>query len=828
MEQPQQPLMKFSTRSVRRGPSPSQLPRKGDSSIMPNYARQVTAQSESAALTEDDSLILETEDLMQRIQEATQNDEPINPLVADLSKIWSQESQPFDSSSGEIGPATTAKPVEKAVYISSLILTLHHSRLPKAKALLDWLDQNHFTYTQYARQVMSTTPNVTSSEVFWDTVLGLVLRGKLNDVVKLLGEADFKYAATAEDEGAYDGVQLQEIQSAVYKARQILNQCPFNQNDFEVTSESWQVYRAHLEDELVSLSQSAVQEQEFQADNFNLKRSQPNLFPKKTRKLPQSIYHTLRMLYSILLGSAPEVISQSQDWLEATISLTVWWDGSSSIDEWRMSVSQAQQDPAHDVYSSRLRDSFLCVTDPSYKTTFAINSLSPMEVAVGCILQTDIASTLNILSCLSQPIASSIAEIASLSDYLTPSSDSQLSANDLMVLSFGGASSTLTKDEILQSYATALFYHAPIQLSCSEQIEGWELSLTILRRLDEEAVIHELVTELLDQLPLENNSRAEKAINLCTDLGLVQEARTLSERFGDYLLGSTSDYGLALLCYARALKPRKIQSVTDTLISYSLVQSRAYPPEHIIDGGLKSLVESPRDAFAEIADVDPGAAADLQFYMVGYACIRRFYTCRDSKAKKQVAARALVAAINSAADSIYGGLYDPERQTAIQVDCLLTLLGEATAFFENGKTVLSAAQMYDILAAIEDTETVSDRVYAPAESCLEACMRSYAGSQPPSPHAMLKKSMSSGKDSNFSFSMMGSEMLAGSKDTLGARTESSGSGLLIENGNGENVKREWDWRERFATEKGDVGRRVLCVLRREIASGLAGKELEAT
>ncbi|KAK5276720.1 hypothetical protein LTR40_011280, partial [Exophiala xenobiotica] len=338
-----------------------------------------------------------------------------------------------------------------------------------------------------------------------------------------------------------------------------------------------------------------------------------------------------------------------------------------------------------------------------------------------------------------------------------------------------------------------------------------------------------------------SQDRAEKLTNLCSDLGLQQEARKVSDRFGDHLVNNTTEYGTALLCYSRSHASHKIRQLVDLLISYSLVQSRAYPPEAEMDDGLQSLVGNPKTALADIAEVDPDAAEILQFYLVGYACLRRFYSLRDDDAlqtkssnlrplaRRRAATKALVAAINSAADSIYGGLYDPGRQSAIQVDALLTLLGEATALLASssatGKAVFTASQIYGLLAAIEDLSTVSSRVYDATEECLQAALRNYHGSQPPSPHAMLKKSMSSGTNSNFSFSMMGSEMLAKSDLTSTGTGKSAGSSGVLVSGQNDDALKGWDWRARFK-DKDVTGREVVRVLRIGLAEELSLVELE--
>lgn len=115
-----------------------------------------------------------------------------------------------------------------------------------------------------------------------------------------------------------------------------------------------------------------------------------------------------------------------------------------------------------------------------------------------------------------------------------------------------------------------------------------------------------------------------------------------------------------------------------------------------LDEQLRSLISEPKTCLSAIAAVDTEAARILQFYFSGYATLRRFYDIRDEEigleegekpkhkplARKRAAADALVAVIRSASDSIYGGLYDPDRDTAVQVDGLLALLGEALVFVD--------------------------------------------------------------------------------------------------------------------------------------------------
>jgi hypothetical protein len=111
-----------------------------------------------------------------------------------------------------------------------------------------------------------------------------------------------------------------------------------------------------------------------------------------------------------------------------------------------------------------------------------------------------------------------------------------------------------------------------------------------------------------------------------------------------------------------------------------------------MDERLKKLLKSPLKAIKEFGNTDIEAGRYLSTYLSGYATIRRFYETRDEALEqgqeskrdetegRRRAAVALVAAINSASDSIRGGLLDTNVDNVIPVDHLLVLLGEALAF----------------------------------------------------------------------------------------------------------------------------------------------------
>jgi hypothetical protein len=877
---PVQSLMKFSTNSTksnrqsvfrRSTRSHSILPHKGNPDVVPNLARGLAQQSEPAPLEKDDTLILDTELFLQQLnnerhqaQDNNTLDSLLDSQARDLLNLWRSNITQASHTTEVIGPPEPSTGFDKAYYLSSLLLTLHHpdhSTLPET--ILVWLQSHHVNYDSLAQTVADHSPNATAHELFWDVVLSLTLRGRLQGVMRLLQNADFSYAVSAvlddnEPEPGFRGAQLQTIQGTIFKVRQVINACPAMKGNWDTTSEEWARYRSNVEFELDSLGQLASGEQgdedDFEAENFGVQKPRRDLLRRsqRSRNLPMSIYHGIKILYGILIGSSTEIITQSQDWLEAACALTVWWDGTSDaqIANWSLAVGRATRSaPANagvNPYLTRLRDAFLCVTDSDAQGTFAINSMSPVEVGLASILQGSVTSALGVMRGLSQCITAAVAELSSAAGWLdSGSQQTGFNQSDLLVLSALSPAGTLTKDDILVLYASELAQHNNLRFPDGNHIDGWEIALSVLSRMDDEDSMNETVNDLLAQLDVSHEERMQRAISLCMDLRFTAQARSMSEKLGDYLSDNTYKYGMALMCYANSHNGPRIRKLTEMLISNCLVQSRAWPSENNIDETLLALIESPKAAFANMIETDPEAAALLQFYVVGYACVRRVFTYRDNLSehsksnsnsrpaapaeRKRLAARALVAAINSAADSIYGGLYDPERQTAISHEVLLVLLGEATAFLSQESPVFTNTQIYALLAAIEDFETVDTNVREPAQAVLIKSMqqfRSTYNGNDSSREDMLKKSMSSGltNSTNFSFSMAGSGTSAG-----GGAGRSEGSAVLVGGSNSQqeegDVRRAWDWRAAFRDVPDEelpkqVLRRLRLGLARELSMGM--------
>lgn len=535
-----------------------------------------------------------------------------------LTQVWNscaererQESRPFRAAGG-IGPGESATGIEKASFLASLLLPLHQRPLvnvgagnqkssairaasrslvlsgsnaktyvPIPKVLIDWLNENHGPQTDEVQALRAVGPNPTASPNFWNTVQAAILRGRFAETAELLRSADFNYARSALEDGlaqpGYRGAQLQNIQKSVNKAIQLLESSPLVQHDdWDVTGVEWAAYRKRVNSALQELEEFAEGQDppqpavgggpRFQAVNFGMSQG-PSLaqngfsFTQSSRmaesRVPWSIYQNLKGLYGIILGQPPAIMAQAQDWVEATIGLTAWWDGEDDSDPFAQSTngfgasttsnkSSKTKSPSarpgdanlQDAYIRRLDYSFGAVTeDTSGKAGYQPNSLNTLEVGLASVFEGNVEGVLQLLQTWSLCIASAVAEVASFGGWWETSGGSKplsgfLSENDLMVLSYGQDGNTalgrLRKDDTLTAYANGLF-RRPTLGNDSVVREGWEIALEVLSRLDDADTMRKTVSELLDKLPLENIDRVDKVVLLCTDLGLENEGRKISE-----------------------------------------------------------------------------------------------------------------------------------------------------------------------------------------------------------------------------------------------------------------------------------------------------------
>ncbi|EED12656.1 nuclear pore complex subunit Nup85, putative [Talaromyces stipitatus ATCC 10500] len=839
--------------------------------------------------------------LLDKLQQNEEDDAEalviLSEATAALTDFWGAACEQKRKQTGQyrphdnFGPGDNASGLENATVVASLLLQLHHPRvkgsdrrnfksssngqslalvasIPKSytpipKVLTDWLNANHLGSLHEIEALQQTSPNPTASPHFWAIIQAGVLRGRFGEVAALLRSADFNYAHSALEDGfsqpGYRGMQLQTVQKSVNKAIQMLEASPINlDSEWDILGLDWTAYRKRIQSAQIELHELAEGDKppqqaggtRFEAAQFgaptpSFARSQSGFsFAQSSRmaesRVPWSIYQGISDIYGVILGRPSAIMSVAQDWIEATVGLTAWWNGQEVSN---IAVFGNRDEPTEidrqDAYIRRLNDCFGEVTDGAQMKSRP-NPLNKLDVAVACVFEGNVVGAVKLLKTWSLCIASAVAEIAHGGGWLEVSTSNIpgfLNQDDLMVLSYGqngnASLDQISKDDVLDAYAEAL--------GCRDQFEydgtvrkGWEMALEVLSRMEDNKNTRKKVSRLLEKIPVDTVAQVDQVITLCVDLGFEDEGRKIAANFGEKIIaeGQTRadcDYGLAMICFARARSVRKVKEIANNLIAYSLQQSRAWPPEEQLGGQLRALVQNPKMCLASIASADNEAAQIIQFYASGYATLRRFYDHRDEPvlakgrkshlrplARKRAAAQALLAVIRSSADSIYGGLYDPERDSAVLVDNLMALLGEAVLFVNEKPSILSIEQQSNILAAIEDLETVTPRVYAAAKEFFYECLNEYIyettgeprkSSSSPTPTG-LKKS-ASGLTASSSFSMIDSHM-ADSSMTHATNNTIASSGVLVPKPDAayeyaKPIERVWDWRSGLAESSAASG-----------------------
>lgn len=729
-------------RSPVRPPPQTHLGPSGTRYDIGSIAKSIAADVAARPLTsllEPDELVRETERILYALGESDATEHALSAAVKQLCILWNHPHKPIPD---VIGPADDDSPLAKADFIASLLLPIHHpppfeaekqnlqlsrrgqmsafsqsfarqyaiGQTPLPKVLVDWLNARHDPSAAEFEQLQKMPGSYSTAPGYWDVIFSCVMRGSFNDAIHFLREGNFSVADSALEDGhaqpGYSGIELTNVNKAIGQAIEVLQCCPtYNNDNWDVKGMDWTLYRRTVADAVDDLRLFAEGERAFANDEFALSTQDDGAFNFSTAsrraesRVPYTVYENLQILYSLLLGNEEEIIGAAFDWVEATVCLTAWWDGEDEEQLLRAGSKRSRQTRVSDVtpgraYRKRFAYSLARVMaeeDPG----LTINSNNPVEIALACVMEENMDGLIPIMRGWSLTITAAIIEIASAGGWLGDSVASRnllggFDESDLMVLSFGqGNKLGFNKDEILQQYAELLFSKSKIQ-----NTEGWELAIQVLGRLDNAEAAKNKISELLDRLPLSSAERVDKILNVCNSLGLVEHANTIAERYAAFLAENSYNYGSALFYYARAHNPRKIRDVLDLLISLCLIHSTAYPAQADLDERLRALINTPKQTLSTLARSDLEAAQMLSMYLSGYATLRKFYALRDEEVhlpdgkkpphrpleRKRIAAQALVAVINSAADSIRGGLYDPDVDSAVQVDGLLTLLGEALPF----------------------------------------------------------------------------------------------------------------------------------------------------
>jgi homoaconitase len=534
-------------------------------------AKLLYSQQDIARVNEPGKLILATEDLVSEMYtegvDTADNEERMEKSLANVTHglltIWQDHEANLPQPEGEafagIGPDHNADPFDKALWIAQLILRMHHTKfvdgglldnktLPLPQILLEWIDKAHNLYPDQTRLVASHRPSPASHSLFWQTLRSLVLRGETSQATDLLRKAGWEHVRRGpRAEFAYTGKALEHVQQFTNAACDMLDNCPASKSDWDIWNSNWTLFRIQargFRDKMTLFAEGTDDDFRNSIDEFTNPRGMSNMARKASSQLPWDIYENLQALYGIILGNREAIMDTAQDWLEATVGMLAWWDDGAQhmrkplriggpSDLYQSSLQASTLGSSED-YFERLTAALYIVT----KSDLEPNSQNPVEIALASVLEGNVNAVLAILRTWSLPIASAVAEIASLGQWLPPHEVARpfpldtLDMDDLALLNISQPTPDDVqgiKDSTLEAYSRQL---AGIE-QLSPERDGWEMAIQVLGRMDvpekSEEIVGELLRDILTTLDEHSSATVDKMWRILNDLGMINFAEETAE-----------------------------------------------------------------------------------------------------------------------------------------------------------------------------------------------------------------------------------------------------------------------------------------------------------
>jgi len=553
-------------------------------SIYGSIAKDLYTRMPAPDVTEADDLILNTESIIGRLYEqgiaASEAEDTLHEALmtipAELVYLWEdydRNTRVYDSEeyTTAIGPGPKATSFQKSNYVAGLAIQIHHpqtgaklygsNRLkPLPQVMLEWLDEHHNVFPSYLEEVQHHRPSPSNSRLFWSTLFDSLIRGKIVAVVNLLKDAGWGYARNDSDVAAgqygaagFSGVALQNVEKVAKAAIEVFQQCPPARGDWNIRGSEWTLFRLRISQAMEDLKSYAEGSSRDRFDSTTYGKSslagQSATYSKTAQKaeskVPWHIYQNMITLYSIAMGDSNAIVEVCGDWVEAVAGLLVWWD--EGKDDRRQAFNRSQsnyraslRDNDTEYYLHKLRKSFQTATDKD--TDFAVNTADELEVCLASLFEGDNEAVVGFLRGWSGPVSSAVAEIASLGGWL-PQTEPQslinmgsLDQEDLDLLGVNSSPSKIdgVKDLTLITYAKSLTHRGTLRRSNASgplqvTMEGWELAIAILGRLDSTTRSEEIVGDFLEGFPLTSTNVVDKLWKLLSETGMNSHAESVAE-----------------------------------------------------------------------------------------------------------------------------------------------------------------------------------------------------------------------------------------------------------------------------------------------------------
>jgi len=565
-----------------------------------SLAKDVYTQLGTAPLVEPPQLILSTEALLEQLYDEgvgthdddARLDETLAAVAVQLINLWQDHvdaiAQPEeDGHVADIGPGPRASPFEKAYWLATLALQLHHTRAldggvePLPATLFQWLNDRHDMYAGQVEEILRYRPSPACHSLFWQAVFMSLLRGRVKDATQLLRRAGWEHVRRGgqqRGEYAYSDRALENVLRVVDETVSVLESCPGYDGNWEIWSSEWTLFRVRAQGALEHLRRFAEGKDTSFGDSLFGSSTGSNrgytgyrdhtlagLARRAESQVPWDVYESLNVVFDIVLGQQASILEAAQDWLEATIGLFGWWDERNNNNNnnnnnnynnnnnngyqkpGRTQALVLHSSPAHHInndsesYLDRLARAF----HAAVASDFHFNSQNPVEIGMACIFEDNIKGVIGLLRSWSLPIAAAVAQVASLGRWLPPHRPKgmyaleDLDMDDLEVLGVDpGAPDEVdgVKDSTLVQYAQALVEYEGLETvrdRAGVYREGWELAISVLGRMDSpersEEMVRDIVEHLVQGLTVDSTETVDRLWTMLNELSMITYAEEMTE-----------------------------------------------------------------------------------------------------------------------------------------------------------------------------------------------------------------------------------------------------------------------------------------------------------
>lgn len=545
-------------------------------------AKDLYSQSPFADVSEPDNVIIQTEELVNRLYDEgvgpEDDEERLDDTLAQacvklVNEIWAPHVEELpkidDEHAARVGPSPYAPNFEKAFYLAVLVLQIHHTparrddfgdikNIALPAVLFDWQRAAHNFDPDQVNNVLQHRPSPAAHGLFWQVVFNALVRGDISGVVQLLRKAGWESPKKSpRGEAVYSGQVLSNIKRVVEDLCLVMEICPAMSNDsWDIQSSDWTLFRlkakaakealiGFTEGKERALSSSRFGESDF-ADSVDGRQSLSGLARRAESRIPWDIYENLQSLYAILIGEPDAILAAAEDWCEATIGLFGWWDNSHNKRNLGLSHSRSLQLPSQSEAGDDFLDRLALSLQTATEADFHFNSADPVEVAVASAFESNVEGVIGFLRLWSLPIASTVAEIASLGRWLPPQEPQNLinmqdfDMEELEVLGMNQSTGPDEKDGIkdttLVHYARSLKdrkYIAGTGLHGKASRDGWEMGVQVVGRMDSpersEQLVQELLQSVLSTIDEFSRETVDKIWRLLNELGMINFAEDTAE-----------------------------------------------------------------------------------------------------------------------------------------------------------------------------------------------------------------------------------------------------------------------------------------------------------